>query len=1066
MVGVTTPDLTVESMSANSNSVDSSEMLTLTATVSNTGTGSSPVTDLRWYRSIDNSLDTAADNTPQGTDTVSILAAGEGVMVSNSNAITVPSTAGTYHYFACVDEVMDEINTNNNCSTGVMVDVTAPDLTASGISANSNSIDSSEMLTLTATVSNTGTGSSPATNLRWYRSVDNSLDTTTDNTPQGTDTVSILAAGEGVMVSNSNAITAPSTAGTYHYFACVDEVMDEINPSNNCSTGVMVDVTAPDLTASGISANSNRVDSSGMLTLTATVSNTGTGSSPATNLRWYRSVDNSLDTTTDNTPQGTDTVSILAAGEGVMVSNSNAITVPSTAGTYHYFACVDEVTDEINTNNNCSTGVMVEVTAPDLTVAIMPTSATVEASGMLTLTATVSNTGTGSSPATDLHWYLSTDNTINMSDTQLGMDGDTVNSLGPGSSAVISNTITVSSEAGTYFYGACVDTVTDESDTNNNCSPAVTVVVIIAPDLTVSISPSSAYVVPSAMRTLTATVSNAGTKPSPETTTFRWYHSADSSLNTVTDTSLTTETVRILMVSDSVMFSNTVTASTTAGTSYYFACVDTVMDEITTSNNCAPALEFVVIDDDPGIRLPTHEFTSALKAANNTRPRGIWSNGTIMWVADREDSRIYAYDLATKKRVPAETFHTLGASGNNSLEGIWSDGITMWVVDNDYDNPKIYAYNMETKARDPAKDFNTLNAAGNTSPYGIWSDGVTMWVTDSLGKKLHAYNMETKAHDWRKNINTGDYWPRGIWSNGTTIWVAVNSNGLRAYNLATKGSDSAKDISISAGIPRGVWSNGVTIWVADRDDKRVYAYNLATKARDSAKEIVTTEDVQEANEDPRGLWSNGTTLWIADSADDKLYAYSLVSKSHTPDKDFALDSENKGPEGIWSDGVTLWVSDYEDDKLYAYVLATKARDSDKDFNTLSDAGNTGPSGIWSDGVTMWVADWDDDKLYAYVLTTKARDQAKDITLETENGTPRDIWSDGVTLWVADLDDDKLYAYDLKSGNYVSDKDVTTLTAAGNTDPSGIWSDGRTMWVSDSVDDELYAYDVRLLINTN
>ena len=92
-----------------------------------------------------------------------------------------------------------------------------------------------------------------------------------------------------------------------------------------------------------------------------------------------------------------------------------------------------------------------------------------------------------------------------------------------------------------------------------------------------------------------------------------------------------------------------------------------------------------------------------LVAAGNNRPKGIWSDGTIMWVADWDDDKIYAYDLRTKSRRPGEDFDTLLAAGNNNPEGIWSDGVTMWVADNDDD--KIFAYDMRTKARNPDKDF-------------------------------------------------------------------------------------------------------------------------------------------------------------------------------------------------------------------------------------------------------------------------------------------------------------------------------------------------------------------------
>ena len=57
-------------------------------------------------------------------------------------------------------------------------------------------------------------------------------------------------------------------------------------------------------------------------------------------------------------------VGTLAAGASSNVSIS--ITVPSTAGTYYYGACVDPVAGEVQTANNCSSGVRVAVTASGL----------------------------------------------------------------------------------------------------------------------------------------------------------------------------------------------------------------------------------------------------------------------------------------------------------------------------------------------------------------------------------------------------------------------------------------------------------------------------------------------------------------------------------------------------------------------------------------------------------------------------------------------------------------------------------------------------------------------------
>ncbi len=122
----------------------------------------------------------------------------------------------------------------------------------------------------------------------------------------------------------------------------------------------------------------------------------------------------------------------------------------------------------------------------------------------------------------------------------------------------------------------------------------------------------------------------------------------------------------------------------------------------------------------------------------HTSAEGIWSNGVTMWVADNNDDKLYAYDIATKGRVRDKDFDTLKAAGNVYLEGIWSDGATMWVAD---DGAKLYAYDVPTKAHVPGEDFNTLSAAGNNGPKGIWSDGTTMWVREDADRKIYAYRM-------------------------------------------------------------------------------------------------------------------------------------------------------------------------------------------------------------------------------------------------------------------------------------------------------------------------------------
>ena len=77
--------------------------------------------------------------------------------------------------------------------------------------------------------------------------------------------------------------------------------------------------------------------------------------------------------------------------------------------------------------------------------------------------------------ASTLRYYRSTDSTISTSDNQVGMDS--VGRLYEDGTSAESVTLNAPTTAGTYYYGACVDAVDDESDTTNNCSSSVSVTV-------------------------------------------------------------------------------------------------------------------------------------------------------------------------------------------------------------------------------------------------------------------------------------------------------------------------------------------------------------------------------------------------------------------------------------------------------------------------------------------------------------------------------------------------------------------------------------------------------------
>ena len=252
----------------------------------------------------------------------------------------------------------------------------------------------------------------------------------------------------------------------------------------------------------------------------------------------------------------------------------------------------------------------------------------------------------------------------------------------------------------------------------------------------------------------------------------------------------------------------------------------------------------------PGRNLPEEEFNT-LKDAGQRLPGGLWSDGTTMWVTERKTLadptgfKIYAYDLATKARVPDEDFNTL-ASNNSLPNGIWSDGTTMWVTNSS--GSHVFAYDMITKARVTGKEFtgpefNDHMTVGHEEARheGIWADGEIMWIAHEDGTQWSAYLLETLRSRSRHNFYNNDK-PQQTESNG-------------------------------------MWGDDQTIWVVDSPSRSVRAYwkrfGLPQPGRNI--ELLHTGEFYDYSNNDRayGIWSDGTTMWVSDYGQDKIYAYTL-----------------------------------------------------------------------------------------------------------------------------------------------------------------------------------------------
>ena len=115
----------------------------------------------------------------------------------------------------------------------------------------------------------------------------------------------------------------------------------------------------PDLEVFGVSVSHSRRQPGQSFTLSVKVQNNGTEQAAATTLRYYRSRDVTIDST--DTQLRTAAVNSLASLADR--AYSIGLRAPTSEGTYYYGACVESVSGESNTDNNCS-GARVTVAIP------------------------------------------------------------------------------------------------------------------------------------------------------------------------------------------------------------------------------------------------------------------------------------------------------------------------------------------------------------------------------------------------------------------------------------------------------------------------------------------------------------------------------------------------------------------------------------------------------------------------------------------------------------------------------------------------------------------------------
>ncbi len=179
-------------------------------------------------------------------------------------------------------------------------------------------------------------------------------------------------------------------------------------------------------------------------------------------------------------------------------------------------------------------------------------------------------------------------------------------------------------------------------------------------------------------------------------------------------------------------------------------------------------------------------------ADGNKDPQGLWCNATTIWVANdgiEAGNKIFAYKLSTTGYGDRDTsleFDTFYAAGNHEPRGLWSDGTTMYVLDRE-DN-KVYAYKMSDKSRDADEDFDL--ETDNSDGEGLWSDGDTFWVADQTQDSIIFYRSAPDVRGatiWSATMTAGSVTTGGTTNVGYSSLASPTVGSLTSTSFSLDG---------------------------------------------------------------------------------------------------------------------------------------------------------------------------------------------------------------------------------------------------------------------------------------
>ncbi|HHI80636.1 MAG TPA: hypothetical protein ENK02_11730 [Planctomycetes bacterium] len=445
---------------------------TITSTIHNIGTTSSPSTTSGYYIST-NSVISTGDRL-LATFTTNPLTVGS--FDSNTTTVRMPSDLpGGTCYLGVYADMLKGVNEEDESNNGHGTTRTCqglPDLSPIALTASTATISPSQVFTMRSTIKNIGKANSPSNTSGHYLSTNSTI--STSDTLLGSFTT--IARGVNASHIFSQTVQAPSSlpVGFCYLGVYADRLfqVSEVSERNNTRALRITckpPAPKPDLTPTAFSASTTTWVANELVTLRSTTKNAGKAKAPASNNGYYLSTDSVI----TNTDVLLGTFSLPSLGANAVASNLSTGRIPSHVrpGTC-YLGVLNDRTgsiSEANELNNARTIRGTCVGRPDLVMTAL-SSPNLTAGSTAVISTTTKNVGTATAGSSLTGIMLSTNSVISTADDYLGGSQTGTLSAGASKTVLSRHAIPYCFRTGRYYVGAIADIgrgVTELNESNN-----------------------------------------------------------------------------------------------------------------------------------------------------------------------------------------------------------------------------------------------------------------------------------------------------------------------------------------------------------------------------------------------------------------------------------------------------------------------------------------------------------------------------------------------------------------------------------------------------------------------